>query len=338
MRITQVYVENFRCFDEFSIDLAGESRLLVGENAIGKSSLITAIARGLGRDRGFQRSDFLDESHAIQIRITLTGLNAAQLGVFAECADFGSPTSLTVGATAVWDADTEECEVTLGYPTKAWKQSNRTERESIDTYLIADARAPSKLLQFGTRTGLLADVLSQVDVGTSIAETVDQLRAASAGLASEAAFQAVLDGASDYLRKVLPSIGSRAYGIDVSTSTELSVLRQLQLTLEYGGRNLPVASHSSGLNQLTMFAFSLLSIAQKTDAVLLIDEPELSLHPQSQRALLRLLRALPNQSLVVTHSASILDRADPRNVVRLHQSKGRVCHARPVSQIGRAHV
>jgi predicted ATP-dependent endonuclease of OLD family len=48
----------------------------------------------------------------------------------------------------------------------------------------------------------------------------------------------------------------------------------------------------------------------------LVDEPEISLHPQSQCALMRALRALDSQMLVATHSANLLDRVDPLRVVR----------------------
>ena len=103
MRITRVTVENFRSLDAFVLDLEGESRFLVGENAIGKSSLITAIARAVGRERTFSRSDFVDLARPIDIRVTLTALDAAQLGVFADAADFGAVTSVTMGITALWD-------------------------------------------------------------------------------------------------------------------------------------------------------------------------------------------------------------------------------------------
>ena len=93
MRITRITVENFRSLDAFALDLEGESRFIVGENAIGKSSLITAIARAVGRDRTFSRTDFLDLAKPIDIRVTLIGLDAAQLGVFADAADFGAVTS-----------------------------------------------------------------------------------------------------------------------------------------------------------------------------------------------------------------------------------------------------
>ena len=74
MRITSLSIQNFRCFDNFSIDLSGKSRFLIGENAIGKSSLISAIARAMARERGFQRSDFLDLNRLIEIQVTLTDL------------------------------------------------------------------------------------------------------------------------------------------------------------------------------------------------------------------------------------------------------------------------
>lgn len=329
MRITHVSIENFRCFGHFAIDVGGESRLLVGENAIGKSSLITGIARALGRERGFQQSDFLDLAHAIDIRVTLTGLDTNQLGTFAEAADFGSATSLTVAVMVTWDPDTEECDVRHGYPTKAWKQSSRIEREAIDVYWIADTRDPSRLLQFGARRGLLADVLSQVDLNVPISTAIMGIKAACDELGSVSDLQTILVGASEQLRELMPRVGPEPYGIDSTSTTELAVLRQLQLMLEYGGRNLPLLNQSSGLAQLTLFAFSLLSITHKTGSILLIDEPELSLHPQCQRAFLRVLKSLPNQYVVATHSASMLDRADPRHIVRLHRDNGQVKDARP---------
>jgi hypothetical protein len=57
--------------------------------------------------------------------------------------------------------------------------------------------------------------------------------------------------------------------------------------------------------------------ASDAGTLLLVDEPEISLHPQSQRALMRLLRTLDVQMIVATHSSNLLDRADPRTVLRL---------------------
>jgi energy-coupling factor transporter ATP-binding protein EcfA2 len=329
VQITRVSIKNFRCFGDFAIDLLGESRFLIGENAICKSCLTTAIARALGRERVFDQSDFLDPLSPIDIQVTLTGLNSIQLGVFAEVADFVTPTALTVGVLANWDPDAEEIEVKHGYPTKGWKQSNRAERDSVDLYWIPDAREPQRLLQLGARRGLINDIFSQVDLSAPIAAAIDSIKVACGTLASVSDLQAIMTSAGEHLKKLVPAVGSNAYGIDSAASTQLEVLRQLQLMLTYGGPALPLSNQSSGLAQLTLFAFSLLPIAKKSGAILLIDEPELSLHPQSQRALLRVFQSLPNQIIVATHSASLLDRANPQRLVRLYKEGSSVKSARP---------
>ena len=137
MRIQRVSIENFRCFEKFVIDLNGEPRLIIGENAIGKSSLMAAMARALGKERTFQRNDFLDLEKAIDIRVTLSDLSGDQLGVFHDAADFTTPPTLTVGAQAIWDPDTEECESFHGYPTKGYKKSKPAERDAIDVHWIS---------------------------------------------------------------------------------------------------------------------------------------------------------------------------------------------------------
>jgi predicted ATPase len=330
MRIVRVSVDNFRCFERFALDLSGESRFLIGENAVGKSSLITAIARAVGRERGFQRTDFLDTNRAIDIQVTFTGLDGGDLGVFAEAADFGAVPSLTVGVMAVWDSNMEETDVTHGYPTKAWKPSNRSEREAIDVYWISATRDPSRLLQFGARRGLLADVLSQVDLAAAISTAIENIKAASDALASTGDLQSIMRNAGAELGNLLPAVGSQPFGIDSAVSTELEVMRQLQIMLHYGIKNLPLPNQSSGLAQLTMFAFCLLSIKHQTGSVLLIDEPELSLHPQTQRALLTALNAVPNQYIVATHSPVLLDSADPRKISRLHRDNAEIKEARAI--------
>ncbi|GAE78473.1 hypothetical protein JCM18918_4449 [Cutibacterium acnes JCM 18918] len=46
-----------------------------------------------------------------------------------------------------------------------------------------------------------------------------------------------------------------------------------------------------------------------------IDEPEIHLHPSSQRSLARLLRSNANQKVIATHSADIVGAFDPDSIV-----------------------
>lgn len=329
MRIGPVSIANFRSFEGLTVDLEQASRFLIGENAIGKSSFVTAIARALGKDtRGFQRDDFRSLEQAIEIRVTLGNLDAAQRGVFAEAADFGPTTSLTVGVLVTWDPDTEELEIIHGYPTKNWKQSSKAEREAMDVYWIPDGRDPSRLLQMGWRRNVLGDLLAQVDLVDPIATAMGDIKGACSALATTANLQALLTSACEQLSAFVPDVTTGAYALADTATSELSLLRHLQLTLNHGGVALPMSAQSSGLAQLTLFAFSMLGIRARPASILLVDEPESSLHPQCQRALIAALDAMPNQYVVATHSASLLDRADPRKIMRLHREAGSIRAAR----------
>lgn len=331
MRILRVVIENFRCLNKFSLDVAGESRFLIGENAIGKSSLLAAIARALGKERGFQRTDFHDLSKAIDIQVTLGSLSKAELAVFPEAVDFAKPATLTVGAQAIWDPDSEECEATHGYPTKGWKKSKPPERDAINVHWVPDNRDASRLLQFGSRRGLLANALAHIDLDAPITAAIGEMQKTANGFAAAPNLVALLGEAGKCLSGLAPSIPTSPYSVESAAATDLALLRQLQLALQHIGPSLPISAQSNGLAQLTVFAFSLLLAGKDPDAVLLIDEPELSLHAHVQRALLQALQALPNQFLIATHSSSILDRADPRQVIRLYRAGADVKDARPSS-------
>lgn len=80
--------------------------------------------------------------------------------------------------------------------------------------------------------------------------------------------------------------------------------------LNYVGESvsLPVAASSSTIRSLVDLWFYLMRVAKKGD-VLIIDEPELNLHPQNQRLLARLLALVHNQGLqilITTHSDYIV--------------------------------
>jgi predicted ATP-dependent endonuclease of OLD family len=84
MRMHRVEFRNFRSFTSFGLDLDGRSMWVIGENAGGKTSLLTGIARALGRDLAFPSADFADLQQPIDLRVTLTDLDAGQRAVFGN--------------------------------------------------------------------------------------------------------------------------------------------------------------------------------------------------------------------------------------------------------------
>lgn len=140
MKIHRVDILNFRSFSSFELELAGRSVLIIGENAGGKTSLLTAITRALGQELSFSRADFADPTLPIELRVTLTDLDAAQRGIFGNHAVFGAvgPT-LEVETRAIWNTHAEEAEVEHRYP----RSGLRSRRDERDANSIAVASSPS---------------------------------------------------------------------------------------------------------------------------------------------------------------------------------------------------
>lgn len=321
MKIERVEVRNFRSLTLLDLDLSGRSVFVIGENGGGKTSLLVAIARALGRDLTFTRADFADPDMPIELQVALTGLDTAQQGVFGNYVEFGGGQPvLTMATRAVWNAATDEAETEHGFPRQPGSHSRRSERDVIPLQWLPSTRDPSRMLQFGVPTNLMGRLLENLPVQTSLDQAIAGVQEASHDLGSAAVFRQFLSDGRDRLSKLLPDVATDAFSLGIAALTPRDLLRQFQLVVGHLGEPIAVPQQSSGIAQLAIFVFAILLAERDPGRILLVDEPEISLHPQSQRALMRLLRTLDSQMIVATHSANLLDRADPRTVVRLGRS------------------
>ncbi len=317
MKIRTATIRNFRTFSDFTLDLDCRSVFVIGENAGGKTSLLTAIARALGRDPNFTSADFADINQPVVIEVTLSGFDQAQRGLFNQYIHFDNPQTLTVGVRAIWDAAAEEAEVEHYYPRHPGSRSKREEREGIPLQWLPSWRDPARMLQFGVQRNLIGLLLEALPLGQSLDQAVDDVRQASEQLGRDGALVALFQQARDRLAELLPDVRQNAFAMGASALTGRDLLRQFELQVEHLGEPISISRQSSGVAQLAIFVFAMQLAAAETGTLLLVDEPEISLHPQSQRALMRSLRSLDGQTIVATHSSNLLDRADPRTVLRL---------------------
>lgn len=319
MRINSIEITNFRGFKAFSLVLEGTSAILVSENAAGKTSLLAAVAKALGKDRGVLREDFTDLALPIEIKVTLLGFERSDQIRFPRELSFGGPTpSLCIGFKATWDAAEEDIESVCGFPDHGWKPASRAQREALPLLWLPSFRDPPKLLQFAMNRGFFGRLLAARKLDVAVDAAAQSVTAALEAFIADRSVESLLAQLRTGLARLLPGVDARAFSLGMHASgSHVELLREFEVLLSHYGPHLPLGRQSNGLAQVAVFvaAFELVSSDPKT--VLLVDEPEISLHPQAQRAVSSALRALPNQSLLATHSSSVLDRADLRSVVRL---------------------
>lgn len=92
----------------------------------------------------------------------------------------------------------------------------------------------------------------------------------------------------------------------------------LHLLVRDGGFVAEVACMGHGL-QMWLQTMWFVSRTSRNDTVVL-DEPDVYMHPDLQRRLIRHLRSIRPQVVVATHSTEILAEADPRNVLVIDRS------------------
>lgn len=102
MHISKVSIRNYRQIgsEELQVDLKSGLNVLVGENNVGKTTVVEAIALALSYgslERGsvsLQRSDFNDEAKPVEIHLEFSGLSDEQEAAFIEAVDISQPEAM----------------------------------------------------------------------------------------------------------------------------------------------------------------------------------------------------------------------------------------------------
>ena len=286
---------------------------------------ILCLEPELATHRGGEAShaDLRDLEEPVELIATLSEIPASSHGLFAEAIDFSqTPPVLRVGLQALWDEEERELTSTHAFPDDGWRRISRAAREAIPLIELPSWRDPTRLLAVIGNRSILAGLIEELPLHDDLEQAVEAIAAAGEELAAADELQELLREGRDQLAGLLPGMAETAFELGPEASGSREVLRQLRLLLALGSSRLPLGNQSAGIGQASIFAFLLYRIASDTDSIVLVDEPENALHPQAQRALVSALRDGPAQALLTTHSAAVLDRRDPREVVRVSRGDG----------------
>jgi len=352
LHISALRISNFRNFQSLVVDPFPRNAVVVGENGVGKSNLLTALQLVL--DPTLPRSARrLKETDVCAATLASTPLADVEVRVEVELQGFEdltgalsqfdgwiiSKSPLTARVTYVWrmehapdEAETDASDVAAH--NFVWRifggsdesrDANRIVDELPLTVVPALRDAARDLANW--RTSPLAAIVemrppSRTVIDTAlaaIASATDKIAADTALLTTGNRLRARLDNMSGQHLSVEPTMG-------VAASRGEQLVRSLRLFID-SSRSRDVSDTSTGGANVVYLALLLERLALRTeddtqlDFVLGVEEPEAHLHPTLQRKLFGFLLQAYTKLVLTTHSPNIAAVADLASIILLRSDQ-----------------
>ena len=346
MKLKSVEIENYRAIEKLKLSLDPSLTVLHGDNGYCKTSVLSAIAVGLGHE----------------------GMLGSFLDVFIYFCEgdwhegAGNPrVSLTSMDGNVFERQGTKSVV----KRKKAEEEMSANRENLDKALVENSRAESKDMPIGALYGtdrMVSDVPESVVSPRQLPRRVPRLDALKGALSARTDFEdlfawfyfkedeelreqkerrdfdyqlkevsAVRQAISSMLPEVSdPRTESNPPRFVVSQKSEQGQVEKLSLDQLSGGYRIVLAL-AADLARRMVQGNPHLDDPLKSEAVVLIDEVELHLHPGwQQRILGDLQRTFPNaQFIVSTHSPQVLTTVEPQRIVELAREGDRIVAGAP---------
>jgi len=348
MKLSHITIENFRAVKKLELPLDPHLTVLVGDNAAGKTTILDAIAVGLGAvltrlpeisGIDFRSNDLqcLDGRQAAYTRITLESLDGVSWDrtkkrdqtkrtkeeippdkKLAQLHDF-----LDKIINDVQDGKASDLPIIAYYDTgrapRSWVSvsQQRHLKKSFNRF---------KALENALTNNLRSEAIAMIDW---FALQEDLERRAKERLPSYRS--AVLETIRQALRRILPNCSHLHTEME---PVNLSISLLITFKNEGGEDILSLDQLSDGYRMMLALVMNLArrmlqanpqrdKKALESEAIVLIDEVDLHLHPKwQQRLLIDLMAIFPNtQFIVTTHSPQVLTTIKPEQIILLEHEK-----------------
>lgn len=318
MRLTRLTIANHSRIEDLELEVR-QHLVLVGPNDAGKSSVLRCLNLLLGASTAQLHSwltpdDLREEAEPLVIEADLVDFTAEDEAVFPDeiNVDATGGKSLTLRLEASFDANQTLIVERRAQGAGHNRQLSRPQLEAIGWKLLG-ATAVSRDLRDDRRSAL-DEILEQVDLAAEQADFDDLAIKLQEKLRQSAVLGSLRGELAGQLSKALPEAVAQDDLLLVPGSTaDSDVLSDVRLQVVKAGVPRNLSQQSDGMRAL--YAVALYDLVSIGANVIGIDEPEVHLHPTSQRSLARLLQSAPNQKVLATHSADIVGAFRPDCIV-----------------------
>lgn len=309
--ITQLNIINFRCFEDHIVNLTNPVSLIVGKNNAGKSTLIEAIKIISFAIQKAQSKSFTDSKNYFDLPLTYRGLelNLDDIGIEQQNLFFYYDTPPPSKIIAIF-GNGAKVEVFIGNNKNFaifWK--NKTEiiknKKDVTTFLpcIEVMPQPGPLL--------LEETLRNVDY---VKKNVASRRSILHFRNQLSVFSKEFEVFKSMVPKTWKHLSINDLIVPRITSRDIP----LGLLISEGSFTAEVAWMGHGVQVWLQTVWFLCRMSPH--AILILDEPDVYLHADLQRKLIRmLLEKTERQVIIATHSAEMLAEVKANSVIILNR-------------------
>lgn len=346
MQIHQIHIQNFRRFQDLTLDFHDQMNVLIGNNGVGKTSILDAITVALGSiflgiddlaSPGFKPRD----SRQITTKIGSTIDRQAQYPVSVSCTgEFGGismtweRTQSKAGAvTSVGGAQSIK-QLAMG-----WQQCIASGMTNVDLPLVAyygtgrlwmpkkDSASKQIDNRFHGYMGCLSADSNEKQMITwfenmTYAELQDGVTIPELQAVRSAIVESYLESGT-HVQDANVRFNVKEHQLEITYQDEAGNLHRHPFhELSDGYRNTLSMIADIAYRMAVLNPQYLGDVTKKTSGVVLIDEIDLHLHPKWQKSILKtLLTVFPKvQFIVTTHSPSIISTAKAEQLLILDEN------------------
>jgi putative ATP-dependent endonuclease of OLD family len=323
MRLTRLQVSNHKRVDDLEIEVR-DHLVLVGANDVGKSSVLRVLDLILGASTAqiygnISAEDFRDPSQPFVVEVDLSDFTIVDKALFPDEIAVDAVTGeskLTIRLIATVD-DSETLLIERTAPAAGnSRQLSRDQQIGLGWKFLSATNQTRELRE--DRKSALDDILRDVDLGDEKAAFAALAETLTNALGDSEVLKSLRGSLANQLSKALPEmVAVDDLSFVPGSAADNDVLSDVRLQVKKDGVAHDLSAQSDGTRAL--YAIALYDLMSVGANVVGIDEPEVHLHPTSQRSLARLLRANPNQKIIATHSSDIVGAFDPDSIVVVHR-------------------
>ncbi|TXN30095.1 AAA family ATPase [Lacisediminihabitans profunda] len=332
MRLVKITVNNYARLQDLDVAVRGHL-VVVGANDVGKTSLLRLLNLLFGATaqlyQGLSIRDLRDPNTPLTINATFNAFSEDERTLFHREIDIDpADKSESLDVRLEVQVDPEDPESVL---ISRWCPGRGEVRPPSREQLVAfgwrylPAVRTSSANQLEGSNGAVQVLLKAVEseLGDEKAALGSLLDSFNDKLEESKALTTLREGMAEHLSNSMPrSIDANDLSIRTSADPTESVLENVSMYFSREGAFVPLSEQSDGIRQL--ISMTLFDLAEGAANVIAIDEPELHLHPLSQRTVAELLTQQVNQKILVTHSPYVVQKFDPTQVVAV--SPDGTCH------------